>query len=137
MPLRITLKPRERLIINGASIRNGDRSADIVFENHSKFLRGSEIILESEATTPCKKLCLLIQIIHLSESSEETEQLFFQQSVGIMKIMPTAAPFLLEIQQYLTSNETHRAIKAARQLMFHEQEIIDHQLSKFTEAQYV
>lgn len=134
MPLRITLKPGERLIINGASIKNGDRSADILFENHCKFLRGSEIILESEADTPSKRVCLLIQIIHLSENSDETERLFFEQALRVMKSTPSAAPFLLEIQQFLSSGETHRAIKAGRQLMFHEREIMELNTKSVTAA---
>ncbi len=41
MALRIELKPQERLIINGALIRNGDRRSTFVIENQCKFLRES------------------------------------------------------------------------------------------------
>ena len=51
MPLRIELKPNERLIINGALIRNGDRRSVFMIENQCKFLRESEIIFEAEADT--------------------------------------------------------------------------------------
>ncbi|WP_081497038.1 flagellar biosynthesis repressor FlbT [Methylobacterium sp. GXF4] len=129
MGLRITLKPNERLIINGGAVRNGDRSTVLHFENHCKFLRGSEIILESEANTPCKQLCLLIQIIHLSENSPEMERLFFEKSVEILKYLPSAAPFLLDIQRFLSDNETHRAIKVGRDLLYHEVNIIERRAS--------
>jgi flagellar protein FlbT len=125
MGLRITLKPNERLIINGGAVRNGDRSSVLIFENHCKFLRGSEIILESEADTPCKQLCLLIQIIHLSDNTPETERLFFEKSVEILRHMPSAAPFILDIQKFLSDNETHRAIKIGRDLLYHEAYLIE------------
>ena len=44
MPLRLELKPYERLIINGALLRNGDRRSTFLIETQCKFLRESEII---------------------------------------------------------------------------------------------
>lgn len=117
MPLHIKLKPHERMIINGASIRNGDRSTDFIIENQCKFLRETEIIRESEADTLCKKLALIIQIIHLSDFNEETEKLFANQALQIVRLMPDLTNNILDIQGYIANDETHRAVKAGRQLM--------------------
>lgn len=124
MPLRITLKPFERLIINGASIRNGSKSADFLVETQCRFLREGEILHESEADTPCKKLCVTLQIIHLSENASEAEDLFFRQAVEIMRMMPSSAPFMAEIQTALAEKHTHRAIKTGKQLIFHERDLL-------------
>ena len=124
MGLRITIKPYERLIINGASIRNGSKSADFLVETHCRFLREGEIIHESEADTPCKKLCVTLQVIHLSEDPAEAENLFFRQAVDVMKLIPSSAPFMAEIQAALAEKQTHRAIKAGKQLMFHERDLL-------------
>ncbi len=67
MPLRIHLKPFERLIINGASLRNGERSTNLLIENTCKFLRESEIIPRSGADTACKRLCVTLQLIYLAD----------------------------------------------------------------------
>ena len=120
MPLRITLKPHERLIINGASIRNGNRSANFLFETRSRFLRESEILLERDADTPCKKLYVTLQVIHLSEAATEAEHLFFAQAVEVMRTIPSAAPLLAQIQDALSENETYAALKLCRQLVLHE-----------------
>lgn len=125
MPLRITLKPYERLIINGASIKNGSKSADFLVETQCKFLRESEIIHESEADTPCKMLCVTLQVIHLSDSPIEAEHLFFRQAVNIMKFMPSAANFMSAIQDALSEKNTHKAIKAGKQLVFHERDLLE------------
>ena len=117
MPLRITLKPHERLIINGASIRNGNRSANFLFETRSRFLRESEILLERDADTPCKKLYVTLQVIHLSEAATEAEHLFFAQAVEVMRTIPRAAPLLAQIQDALSENETYAALKLCRQLV--------------------
>lgn len=124
MGLRITLKPHERLIINGVSIRNGGRNSDFLIESHCKFLRESEIIHESEANTPCKKLCVTLQVIYLSEHSLEAENLFFLQAVEIMKAIPSAAPFMAEMQNALAEKHPYKAIKIGKKLVAHEEDIL-------------
>ena len=120
MPLRITLKPNEQMVINGAAIRNGPRSSSFLVETHCRFLRESEIVFEREADTPCKKLCLTLQVIHLSEDPEEVENLFFAQALEVMRAMPSTAPFLARIQDALAQKQTYLAIKIGKQLIAHE-----------------
>ena len=122
MALRITLKPRERLIINGALIRNGDRNADILIETSCRFLRESETIHESEVDTPCKQLWMTLQMIHLSEGPEDGFNLLFAQATEILKAMPSAAPYVAEISQALDEKHTHKALKVAKRLVRHESE---------------
>lgn len=124
MGLRISLKPYERLIINGASIRNGAKNTDFLIESHCKFLRETEIIHESEADTPCKKLCVTLQVIYLSDDPTEAENLFFKQAVEVLQIMPSAAPFMMSIQNELAEKRFHKAIKIGKQLVTHEGEIL-------------
>lgn len=63
MPLKINLKPGERIIVNGAILRNAKQSRlSIVIENYSSILRESEIIDRSRArATPAGHACSLIQ----------------------------------------------------------------------------
>lgn len=124
MPLRFTLKPYERLIINGAAIRNGARSADFLVETHCRFLRESEIIHESEADTACKRLCVTLQVIHLSEEAAAAERLFYEQANAILVAMPSAAPYLTAMSEALDERQTHKAIKAGKQLVAYEAELL-------------
>lgn len=127
MALRITLKPYERLIINGASIRNGDRNSNFLIESHSKFLRESEIMHESEADTPCKKLWVTLQVMYLSDHPAEVIDLFFQQATEIMRLMPDSVPFMAQMQSAIDEGHFHKAIKACRQLAKFEQDLADGQ----------
>lgn len=124
MPLRISLKARERLIINGAVIRNGGRMADLLIETACQFLRESEIIHESEADTPVKKLCVTLQVIHLADDPTDAKALLLAQSAEVLQIMPSAAPFLLEIQDWLARGYTYSALRSGRHLMYHERDLM-------------
>ena len=124
MPLRFTLKPYERLIINGAAIRNGARNADFLVETQCKFLRESEIIRESEADTACKRLCVTLQVIHLSDQPADAVTLFYAQANTILRAMPSAAPHLTAISEALDERQTHKAIKAGKRLVAYEAELL-------------
>ena len=94
MPLRIIVKPQERLIVNGAVLRNGgSHNITLIVETQCQFLREGELISESEADTPCKKLCLTLQVLHLSDEPTEVENLFFAQAVEVMRLCPAQHPY--------------------------------------------
>lgn len=125
MPLRIIVKPQERLIVNGAVLRNGgSHNITLIVETQCQFLREGELISESEADTPCKKLCLTLQVLHLSEDPADVENLFFAQAVEVMRLMPSAAPILLQIQEALAAKQTYAAVKFGKQLMLHERDML-------------
>lgn len=125
MPLRIIVKPQERLIVNGAVLRNGgSHNITLIVETQCQFLREGELISESEADTPCKKLGLTLQVLHLSEDPTEVENLFFAQAVEVMRLMPSAAPVLLKIQEALAAKQTYAAVKLGKQLMLLERDIL-------------
>ena len=111
MALKLDLKPNERLIVNGASIR--------------KFLREREIIREVDADTTAKKLCVTLQVVYLADDKLEAIQIFYEQAAELLKAAPSMAPFMLAIQNELEAERYHAAIKKARELIVYEQELLD------------
>ncbi|HEX8416054.1 MAG TPA: flagellar biosynthesis repressor FlbT [Methylobacterium sp.] len=133
MPLRLVLKPRERLIINGASLRNGDRPTELLIENHCKFLRETEIIYESDADTACKKLGFTLQAIYLADDVSEFESLFVAQAGEIIAGVPSMAPYVAVIYEEINRKQYHRAIKAGKKLIAYEQ-ALQERLTKPSDA---
>lgn len=66
MGLKLKLKPKERLIINGCIVRNGEKRLDIEIENRADVLRGNEMMSEEDANTPVRRLCFMIQLALVS-----------------------------------------------------------------------
>lgn len=126
MPLRIELKPNERLIINGALIRNGDRRSVFMIENQCKFLRESEIIFEGDADTAAKRLCVTLQLIYLADNPAEADDLFVRQANQLMEAAPSMAPYILAIQDELSARQYHRAVKRGRDLVAYERSLQAH-----------
>lgn len=120
MALRITLKPYERMIINGALIRNGDRNHDFIIETQCKFLRESEIIREEEVDTPCKQLRMTMQVLYLAEDPSKYQALLLQQASEVLNAMPSAAPYISAMSKHLEAGQPYKALKEARLLANHE-----------------
>lgn len=62
MPLRLTLKPDERVIVNGCILKNGPRRHVLEVENRADVLRGDEMLDAESATTPARRVAYQIQI---------------------------------------------------------------------------
>lgn len=125
MPLKIELKPGERLLIGGSAIRNGPRRSSFVIETVTTFLRGGDIILESEADTACKRLYLTLTVLYLAEPTPEAEDLFVRQANALMAAAPSMAPYLRDIHDRLAEGERYRALKRCRDLIQYEQSLAD------------
>lgn len=121
MPLRIALKPLERLIINGASILNSDRQAAFLIETQCKLLRGSDIISPDDLDTDCKQLCFLLQDIYLADNPQDKIQIFYELARRIMMADIETVPYLLKIQNEVQGGQFYKAIKCGQELLAYEQ----------------
>lgn len=65
MGLKLTLKPGERIAVNGAVIVNGDRRTEFVVENRASVLRERDIMRAEEATTPARRVYLPVMMMAL------------------------------------------------------------------------
>jgi len=79
--LNISLKPRERLVVNGAVIRNKSsrHSLTMEFLNRVNFMREREILMPEQATTPLLRIIYWLQITYIdAEQRSEAQQRFFE-----------------------------------------------------------
>jgi len=71
--LVLKLGPRERILINGAVIENGDRRSRVnILTPNANILRLRDAIHPDEATTPVKRVCYIAQLV-LSGDAEPAE----------------------------------------------------------------
>lgn len=125
MALKIDLKPNERLIINGVSIRNGDRRASLTFETQAKFLRERDILTESDAVTSCERLYVLLEAIYLTDNPLELENEFVIQANVLMAAAPSMAPYLATIFDKFSRGDYYAALKSGQDLMKYERILLD------------
>lgn len=123
MPLKIELKPDERLIIGNAAIRNGPRRTSFVLETNTKFLRETDIITASEADTPCKRLYFALTVMYLAEDPTAAENSFIEQANALMHAAPSMRPYIAAIDAQIAAGDHYRALKRGRDLLVYEERL--------------
>ncbi len=124
---KISLKPHERVYINGAVIKV-DRKTSLEFLNDVQFLLESQVLQAIDANTPLKRLYFTIQIQLMSPSDtkaasrmfkEQLEQLFltFEES--------TVRAELANVEKMVSDSRFHEAMKTLKTLYPIEQRLLD------------
>jgi flagellar biosynthesis repressor protein FlbT len=123
MALKIDLKPHERLIIGGAVVANGNSRCELVVENNVAILRQKDILREKDASTPCKRIYFIIQLMYIDES-----QLFDKHNVywtlikDVVEAAPSTARLLADMSEHIVNKRYYPALKLARKLIKYEEE---------------
>ena len=60
--LKLTLRPRERVVVNGCVIRNGDRRQALTVENRADIVRESDLSKPDAESTPVSNRNHIINI---------------------------------------------------------------------------
>lgn len=127
MGLKITLKPRERVIIGGAVVRNSDSSSHLIIENKVPVLREKDIMSEAEANSPCRRIYFVIQLMYVDEKNvAEYHSSYWKAVRDILSSVPTMVPLIDQISEHILCNKYYHALKVTRKLIEYEQEVLNH-----------
>lgn len=125
MPLKITLKPEERLIVGGTVIRNSDKTSTFYIENKVPILREKDIMSEEEADTYCSKIYFVIQLMYIdSENIIQYHNTYWRLVSDLVEAVPRSVGFVDQISQCILENDYYRALKMAKKLIAFEKEVL-------------
>lgn len=127
MPLKITLKPHERVVIGGAVITNGKTGSDLIIENNVPVLRKKDILSEKDIDSHCKRIYFTIQLMYIDENNIEIYHKNFLELIKeLIKLAPSTTDLIEEISKFIVGGNYYQALKVAKKLIDYEQRMIDH-----------
>ena len=129
MALKLTLKPGEKFVINGAVIVNGERRANLVIQNRVSILREKDILLPRDADTPVKRIYFAIMMMYLEEKSEKRcYDEFVQRITEFINAIndKDALARCVSIIEDVHALEYYKALLKCRKLMPFEKERLDY-----------
>ena len=127
MPLKLTLKPHERLIIGGAVITNGKTGSDLIIENNVPVLREKDILSEKDIDSHCKRIYFTIQLMYIDEQKVKMYHKNYLELIKeLIKSAPSTKDLIEEISKYIIGGNYYKALKSAKKLIDYEQRMIDH-----------
>ena len=126
--LVLKLAPKERVLINGAVIENGDRRSRLsVVTPDANILRLRDAIHPSEATTPVRRVCYATQLVLTGDSEPESVQMQLLRRIEELSQVFTDADSrksLTDATEALIANQHYRCLKALRSLVPREDRLL-------------
>lgn len=119
--LVLKLAPKERVLVNGAVIENGDRRSRLsIMTPDANILRLRDAIHPEEATTPVRRVCYATQLILSGDSNPDTARLPLLRWIEELSQVftdPDSRRSLSEATDALIENQHYRCLKALRSLI--------------------
>src|SRR5688572_6947981 len=69
MALKLSLKPGEKFVLNGAVVQNGDRRGVLLLQNKASVLREKDIMQSEDANTPARRIYFPVMMMYLEEQN--------------------------------------------------------------------
>ncbi|MEL7480986.1 MAG: flagellar biosynthesis repressor FlbT [Pseudomonadota bacterium] len=127
MPLKLTLKPGETFILNGAVVRNGDRRGVLLLENQARILREKDIMQPEEATTPVRRAYFAIMQMYLTgESDGPPYDRTMRALSDLLAVVPAidARDLIAEISGHVSAGQLYKGLSKCRKLIQFEDEAL-------------
>ncbi|MEM9708757.1 MAG: flagellar biosynthesis repressor FlbT [Pseudomonadota bacterium] len=126
--LVLKLAPKERILINGAVIENGDRRSRLsIMTPNANILRLRDAIHPDEVTTPVRRVCYIAQLVLSGDVDPEEARL--QLLRGIEQLSQAlndddSKAYLAQATEAVTNNQHYQALKALRGLLPREERLL-------------
>ena len=123
MALKITLKPGERFVVNGAVLTNGDRRSSFIIQNKVSILRERDIMTEDEVTSPARRVYFPIMLSYLEpDRAADYSDEFMTRMTELMGALmnPQVKLACAQISIDMMNREYYRALAACRKIIDYE-----------------
>ena len=125
MPLKLSLKPGEKFVLNGAVLANGEKRTSLVLQNKACVLREKDIMQGEDAKTPARRIYFPVMMMYLDPDGIEAYYNDFAmrmtEFMGAIKNRQALAT-CLEISREVMGGAYYKALMACKKLYEFEQE---------------
>jgi flagellar protein FlbT len=129
MPLKLSLKPGEKFVLNGAVVQNGDRRCSLVLQNKASVLREKDILQAEDVNSPARHVYFPVMMMYLDEAgADKYYDEFLRRMTEFMGVIsnPGVLAECVSISKSLMAREYYKALMSCRRLIEYEDERIGH-----------
>ncbi|MBD3836316.1 MULTISPECIES: flagellar biosynthesis repressor FlbT [unclassified Brevundimonas] len=128
MPLKLSLKPGEKFVLNGAVVQNGDRRGVLILQNKASVLREKDIMQAEDVTTPARRIYFPIMMMYLDEGS--AAKFYDEMALRITEFMGATrnTDILAECvsaSRHVLAREYYKALMSARKIVEYEERVLN------------
>ena len=125
MPLKLSLKPGERFVLNGAVVQNGDRRCSLVLQNKASVLREKDIMQAEEVNSPARHVYYPVMMMYLDEAgADKYYDEFLRRMTEFMSAIsnPNVLAECVIVSKGIMVKEYYKALMSCRKLIDYEDE---------------
>src|SRR6266700_5096300 len=123
--LKIELKPGERVMLGDCVITNHDQRTRLLVEGTAPILREKDIMTESRADTPAKRIYLAVQLMYTARDPAAYHELYFKLVRDITQAAPSMWPLIESINNQILTGELYKALKEVKKLIAYEKGLLE------------
>lgn len=125
MPLKLDLRPHEKIFLGGAVLVNGDSRCQLAVLNDVPVLREKDILKEEDADTPCKRIYLAVQMMYMDTPNlARYHQFYWEQVRSVIQVAPSTGDLIGTLSELVLDGHYYQALKTAHELIRYEQELV-------------
>jgi flagellar protein FlbT len=125
MPLKLSLKPGEKFVLNGAVVQNGDRRGVLILQNKASVLREKDILQAEDANSPARRIYFPVMMMYLDEAgAARFYDEFAHRLNDFMSVIGNAVVLAdcVSVSKHVMAREYYKALMLCRKLIEYEDE---------------
>jgi flagellar biosynthesis repressor protein FlbT len=126
--LVLKLAPKERILINGAVIENGDRRSRLsIMTPNAHILRLRDAIHPGEVTTPVRRVCYIAQLVLSGDAEPANAKMQLLRGIEQLSQVltdPDSRQQLAQATAAVVEDQHYMALKALRTLLPREERLM-------------
>jgi flagellar protein FlbT len=129
MALKLSLKPGEKFVVNGAVIQNGDRRGVLLLQNKASVLREKDIMQMHEVTSPARRIYFPVMMMYLdpNDISQSYEEFVIRMTEFMSVIKnPLILKECISCSKDVMAGQYYKALSRCRAIMSYEEECLGH-----------
>jgi len=123
MPLRVELKPFERIVIGETVIINSGGRTSFLIDGEAPVLREKDTVTAETANTPARRLYFCVQMMYLKNDIPRYRAAYTGFVKDLHEAAPTARDVLQIVNDHISGGALYKALKEIRKLMKAEDEL--------------
>ena len=124
MPLRVELKPFERIIIGETVLINSGTRTSFLIDGDAPILREKDTVTAETANTPVKRLYFCVQMMYLKNDIPRYRASYLGFIKDLREAVPDSRDVIEMIHTHISSGSLYKALKEIRKLMKREDELL-------------
>src|SRR5688500_13953559 len=124
MPLRVELKPFERIIIGETVLINSGTRTSFLIDGEAPILREKDTVTAETANTPIKRLYFCVQLMYLKNDIPRYRTSYLGFIKDLRDAVPDSRDVTEVVNTHISSGSLYKALKEIRKLMKREDELL-------------